>query len=392
MQSKLNPINDAKISFPGFQRILDFTVPTVDTYTKLLLHMDGANGGTTFNDEAGHAATVANATTSTTKYKFGSTSGYFNGSSAYVTFADSADWALYGADFTIDFWINPSTQTGTNGELVVQRNTGSLTYGTYFYINNSGVISFQSWVNNVKQVDLTSASSAVSVNTNTWQHIALVRYGNAWNIYVNGTSVASATNSWAGYDYTDPLTIGVDVLNGGAVNYYTGYMDEVRISKGIARWTSNFTPPTSAYTDVYSSVSVTVDGDTDKEYKILINNPSTGAQINLRLNSDSGTNYGYQYLLNNAGSISAARSSSTNMIYCPATTKTLTVYTLLTPSGMVKTGFEEHGWWSSGTTISVNYYYGFVWNSTANVTTLAFSANSGNFASGTRITVYARRG
>ena len=138
-----------------------------------------------------------------------------------------------------------------------------------------------------------------------------------------------------------------------------------------------------------SSVSVTVDGDTDKEYKIIIRN-LTSQQIYIRPNNDSGaTNYGYQYLLNNAGTITAARNVTTSIF--PTGTLSEDTYTFLTPTGFLKTAFNDRNGYTSGTTIGLFLVAGSVWNSTSNVTSLDFVSASGNFTTGTRITVYARR-
>jgi hypothetical protein len=138
-----------------------------------------------------------------------------------------------------------------------------------------------------------------------------------------------------------------------------------------------------------SSTSVTVDGDTDKEYKIICRNLST-TSIHVRLNNDSGNNYGFQYLDNTSGSISAARSTANNYggyLYSNG----LTEMSVLTPSSCIKTMFVSNGVWSSGTTINEYLTWGFSWNSTSNVTSINFVPITGNFTSGTRITVYARR-
>jgi hypothetical protein len=138
-----------------------------------------------------------------------------------------------------------------------------------------------------------------------------------------------------------------------------------------------------------SSVSVTVDGDTDKEYKIVVRN-TTAQVIALLLNNDNtAAHYGFQYLDNTAGSVTAARTTAA-LIYT-AYALGLCNVSLLTPTGFLKTAFTSQGIYTSGTTINQYNMFGQVWNSTANVTSLDFSPASGNFTSGTRITVYARR-
>ena len=139
-----------------------------------------------------------------------------------------------------------------------------------------------------------------------------------------------------------------------------------------------------------SSVTATGNGDTDKEYKIVVRNLGTGAVVRLRLNADTGANYGYQFVQNLSGTITANRATN-------ATSITLNDYlssadcALLTPAGFIKTCFKMNNNYTSGTTMAAIYLAGHSWNNTANVTSLGFSTDTGNFTAGTRITVFARR-
>lgn len=137
-----------------------------------------------------------------------------------------------------------------------------------------------------------------------------------------------------------------------------------------------------------SSVSVSVDGDTDKEYKVLIR--STDADhVWIRLNSDTGTNYGFEYLDNTSGSLAAANTALSSWYVTLA--DGIGQVTLLTPTGLTKTGFQNLGQRSTGTTVIEYRSSGFSYNSTSNITAINFLMSSGNFASGTRIIVYARK-
>jgi hypothetical protein len=90
----------------------------------------------------------------------------------------------------------------------------------------------------------TDRSLSWSVSTGTWYHFAIARSGGTVTLYLNGTSLGTVLDK----DFSNSggqLTIGADDNTGGAA--LNGWMDEIRISKGIARWTANFTPPTSPY-------------------------------------------------------------------------------------------------------------------------------------------------
>jgi hypothetical protein len=140
-----------------------------------------------------------------------------------------------------------------------------------------------------------------------------------------------------------------------------------------------------------ASVSVTVDGDTDKEYKILIRSFEPGGYLIYRFNADTGANYGRQYLFNNGGTISAARGTGEAKMYCSVGFLTFSEILLSTPSGLVKTHYQICGKYTSGNTVNQSYLDGNVWNSTAKPTSITFSRDTDNFTAGTRITVYARR-
>lgn len=139
-----------------------------------------------------------------------------------------------------------------------------------------------------------------------------------------------------------------------------------------------------------SSVSVSVNGDTDKEYKIVIYNPSATKSIQFQLNNDTGSNYGTQYIRNSSGSLSAAR--GTNAYMSVAATLELMVCTMLTPTGFIKTCYASRPRYASGTTMQDLIEEGNSWNNTANVTLIKFTEYAGGtMDAGTRIVVYARR-
>jgi len=139
-----------------------------------------------------------------------------------------------------------------------------------------------------------------------------------------------------------------------------------------------------------SSISVTVDGDVDKEYKVIVRNLITDQHIYMRMNADAGaTSYGYQRIYNDGGNISAARGTLSGFYVNPI--KGLNEYSIFTPTGFLKTGFMTAARYDSGTALNVSYIAGSVYNSTSNITSLGFYPASGNFVTGTSIIVYARR-
>ena len=215
-------------------------VPAVyDTYTKLMLHCDGADNGTVITDEVGHTITrVGDTCTKTAIKKFGTASLYFDGNGDYLTLDGSSDFAFGTGDFTIDTWIYRTVNTNT----VVYDGRPPTTNGAYIDIVILGSGEPVVFVNNAIIIQGDTA-----MPLNTWCHLAMVRSSTSTKLYVNGTQT--------GPTYTDNITYGNGLnrptigINGymPSIELYAGYMDEIRVSKGIARWTSDFTPPTGPY-------------------------------------------------------------------------------------------------------------------------------------------------
>lgn len=203
-------------------------VDNADFGDKSLLHFNGTQGSQLFIDESGKTWTVnGNAQISTAQSKFGSSS-YFNGLSCIYT--ESIDYYLVGKSFTIDFWIKiDSQQDSCIAELVTESK-----YCFRFDASQDGHISFSIWGGSA-----TYSMSGVISNGN-WHHIAAVGTGlGLVSFYIDGIKKSYA-NTNAAYNCTD-LYIGCQK---GLVNQFTGYIDEFRFTKGVVRWTENFTPPT----------------------------------------------------------------------------------------------------------------------------------------------------
>ncbi len=218
----------------------------VDPETVLLLHMDGNAQSFVDSSASGHNVTVvgnATQTNSNVMTGFGNSSS-FDGNGDYLEITDNIDFDFGNGDFTIDFWAYPTNLSvdyvaplgvRTNGEIA-----GIATYLRNKDRNNRITIAYHTGNWNVME-------GSQSASLNTWQHIALVRYGNNLVLYKDGVNIGF--NDVTGLSLTPPsgATIGSDAS--ATYSYMFGYLDEVRISKGIARWTSNFTPPNSPYGD-----------------------------------------------------------------------------------------------------------------------------------------------
>ena len=211
----------------------------IDSYTKFLSHFDGPNAQQSYVAEVGGSISFfGSSQLDTSQFKFGTSSLKLNGTTDYITLPDSDDWNFGSGNFTIDCWIRFSSLTGVQ-MLFSQANDGS----TYFVFYWTG----SAW-------EMAHGGGAVfsyadTLSINTWYHVALVRNGTTWQIFRDGVSKGTTTETFSYPDYSGPLEICGNTYNGSlaANNFLKGNIDEYRISKGIARWTSGFTPPTFPY-------------------------------------------------------------------------------------------------------------------------------------------------
>lgn len=215
----------------------------IDSYTKLMLHANGEDGAQTYTAETGQTVTfVGTAQLDTAVKKFGSACLLLDGDSDYLTIPDSSDWDLGTDDFTIDFWVYFNTLPASGAQVgLVSHFDGSTGWATYLY-NVSGTLTLYLYSFD----DAVNINKATTFSTATWYHIAIVRSGNSWYWFKDGTQIGTTgSSSGSLQSATTPLKIGYR----GDSGYLDGSIDEFRLSKGIARWTSNFSVPTEEYTE-----------------------------------------------------------------------------------------------------------------------------------------------
>ena len=216
-----------------------FTPPTAPltaiSGTQLLL--SGTNAGIYDNAIKNDLETVGNAQVSTAVTKFGTGSMKFNGTTDYLTAPTSPQFAFSTGNWTIEGWVYPSSVTALQS-LIDTRATATSTTGVLVSITALGFISVT-----VNNAILFTSSTAMTLST--WVHVAVVQNGTTITLYLNGTkpTTGSGTSSTSLTDQY--LRLGASA--GTAANFYNGYLDDVRITKGVARYTANFTPPTAAF-------------------------------------------------------------------------------------------------------------------------------------------------
>lgn len=212
----------------------------------LLLHCDGSNASTTFTDSSSSNKTATangNAQITTTNPKFGSGAYLGDGNGDSITFVDSDDWHFGSGDWTVEFWLNLTNNAGAGKQIIAQRN--SAVFCPWLLQTNNGIL--QAWLS-LNNTSWTGGSSPTiigpTITAGQWYHIALCRGGSSVRLFVDGTQVGSTYNI-----STNSFTNSATVMNigGYSLNSTNGRVDEVRITKGVARYTSNFTAPTEAF-------------------------------------------------------------------------------------------------------------------------------------------------
>jgi hypothetical protein len=236
-------------------------------YPKVSLHLtcEGSNGSTTVTDSSNTNASITcigSAQISTAQSKFGSSS--LATASGDISISTTNIFNFGTSDFTVEFWFYRTGLGSSNNFLVDGRPSGNNS-STFMLWMPSGTTAPRYWVGSADQI-----TSSINLGTNAWTHIAVVRNSGTTTLYMNGVSGGSFSDST---DYVDTGGTTLGFWAGSSTDYasYTtpGFFDDFRVTKGLARYTSGFTPPTSAH--------LTSAGDVNKH--IVINSDADGVAI-----------------------------------------------------------------------------------------------------------------
>lgn len=210
----------------------------------MLCHFNGRNGEEGF-DNRGSAQALKNANASTRVQlsnavaKFGKTS--LKGDStgyAQVASAGVSGWGFGTGDFTVEFWIY-LTSLAASTYLFDMRPGGANGNYVLLYVKTDGTLAY--WLNSADRI----TSSAGAITTYAWFNVALSRVGGTSRMFINGTQVGSNFSDSASHDTGAPTVL----AGGGGTGKAAGYIDELRITKGVGRYSSNFTPQTVPFPD-----------------------------------------------------------------------------------------------------------------------------------------------
>lgn len=221
-------------------------LPLYTDQTVLHLHCDGTQGSTIFGDSTRLNVVTAkgNAQLSETQKKFGVSSAYFDETGDYLWLPYNTNWDVGAQDFTLEMYFKGVSNTFST--LAVQRSAA--TFSAPFLLAVSDTY-FQVYLNTTGTAWITSLTVPIATTT-AFNHIALVRNGGVISLFVNGIQAATTTAVGASalYASTTPFVIGASDSTGAGATL-NGYIDEFRFTKGIARYTTRFTPPVRAFDD-----------------------------------------------------------------------------------------------------------------------------------------------
>jgi hypothetical protein len=208
----------------------------------LLLHGNGTNGSTTITDSSPSPKTVTavgNAQISTAQSKFGGSSFLLDGNGDYINVAPNPVFS-FNSDFTVEAWVYPLSISNKYDAVFTLNRVGNWNGGNGFGL----VLSVGNLHYDASNADYTSGNTPV----NTWTHLAVARSGSAIKVFKNGT-VDLTVSSTATLQDGVLTTPALGVFDGTRF-YFNGYIDDLRITKGVARYTANFTPPTAPFPDI----------------------------------------------------------------------------------------------------------------------------------------------
>lgn len=215
---------------------------------ELLLHGDGTDGSATIIDSSLNNVTIiANnaAAIDTTTKKFGTGSIEFPNTATadFLNLVDANIASLGSGDFTLEFWLYVST---LSTKLIIDFWEGdpAVNLEAEIYITSGGdLIWFVGSGSGTVGSDAITGTSAISATT--WHHVALSRSSGTSKLFVDGSQVGS--------NYSDSNNYVADTIFIGArppsLLGFQGYIDDLRITKGVGRYTAAFTPPNKAFPD-----------------------------------------------------------------------------------------------------------------------------------------------
>ena len=235
-----------------------------------LLSFDGSNGSTSITDRSNgnHTVTVnSDAKISTAASKFGGSSLLLDGSGDRLTINTVAD-VMNSNIHTIEFWFNTSSSDYSGDPAFFGFNNSSSSYTNSLMLQATTATQLRLYYNPNSSYTYITVGA---INDGEWHHLAVVSDGTDYDLYMDGTRVANNIGAATTIVDSDTFMIGAEYDGSAALgNYFNGYIDDFRITNGVARYSgASFTPPSTAH--------LTSAGDVNKQ--ILINSTADGVAI-----------------------------------------------------------------------------------------------------------------
>jgi hypothetical protein len=200
--------------------------------------------------------TVGNAQISTTQSKFGGSSMAFDGTGDYLFAPSSQNLNFRTGDFTIEGWFYLTSTANAYRTIFYFTHSSGSTFTVRFGDNTSYNSKFQVAIAVGTASDVYSVNKSMTDLQNGWHHFAFTRSGTTCRVFIDGTqeNVASGTNptTFSNASFTNSTDInsslGPEIGRGGTADTtFLGYIQDLRITRGIARYTASFTAPTAAF-------------------------------------------------------------------------------------------------------------------------------------------------
>lgn len=212
---------------------------------KLLLNMNGTDGSTTFTDSSGTPLTFTasgNAAIKTAQYKFNGSSGFFDGASDLLTGpVNNAGFNLGNGDFTVDFWIRRNAG-GAASQHILGFWDGAGAQSWHITVGSGGDVNFEYSLAGSYDVARSKSTGAGAVSTGSWQYVEWSRSGTTMRVFVDG--VVKLTHTCGTDTIHFPPSAAVKVGTNANNQHLSAYLQDLRLTKGSARHTSAYTPPT----------------------------------------------------------------------------------------------------------------------------------------------------
>jgi hypothetical protein len=219
---------------------------------KLLIQSDTSNEADPILDASCNNHTISavgDVHHETDEKKFGSSSLHFNGSTDQLTVPSSDDWNLGSGDFTIETWAYHTRVTSDLDQIFAIDNSN--VHSAANYSLGMGTLSnetIQAYFSN--GASTISIYSSTTISLNTWYHVAMVRDGNTLRLFIDGIEDGTADITGVTNNYDSSMTLNIGSRNATGVtpnNDWQGYLEDIRITKGQAVYTGNFTPPAASF-------------------------------------------------------------------------------------------------------------------------------------------------